>query len=58
MCTGIHLSIFILSPTRFRNVTIIISSIDVCLFEVSGNFLGRQIEKVDLVFEVLVWICC
>ena len=33
-----------------------ISSIDVCIFEVSGKFLGRPIEKVELVFQVLVWI--
>ena len=37
-------------------MTIIISSIDVCLFEVSGKFLGRQMEKEELVFQVLVWI--
>ena len=39
-----------------------ISSIDVCVFEVSATFPGHKIEKVELVFQVLVWIysivCC
>ena len=29
-----------------------IASVDVSKFEVSGRFLGRQIEKVELVFQV------
>ncbi len=38
--------------SRFRNVVFEISSVDVGKFEVSGRFLGRQIEKVELVFQV------
>ena len=53
---GIHLSIFIFSLTRFRKVAFTISSIDVCVFEVSATFPGHKIEKVELVFQVLVWI--
>ena len=37
---------------RFRNVSFEITSIDVGVFEVTGRFLGRQIEKVELVFQV------
>ena len=28
------------------------TSVDVSKFEVSGRFLGRQIEKVELIFQV------
>lgn len=38
---------------RFRNVSFEITSIDVGVFEVTGRFLGRQIEKVELVFQVI-----
>ena len=34
-----------------------ITSTDVGVFEVSGRFLGRQIEKVELVFQVCVYEC-
>ena len=37
---------------RFRNVVFEITATDVGVFEVSGRFLGRQIEKVELVFQV------
>ncbi len=37
----------LLTPPRFE-----ITSVDVGKFEVSGGFLGRQIEKVELVFQV------
>lgn len=39
---------------RFRNVVFEITATDVGVFEVSGRFLGRQIEKVELVFQVKV----
>ena len=41
-----------LSPRRFRNVVFEITATDVGVFEVTGRFLGRQIEKVELVFQV------
>ncbi len=41
---------------RFRNVSFEITSIDVGMFEVTGRFLGRQIEKVELVFQVSLTI--
>ena len=44
------------SLTRLRKVSFTISSIDVCVFEVSVTFPGRQTDKVELVFQVLVWI--
>ena len=31
-----------------------ITSTDVGMFEVTGRFLGRQIEKVELVFQVCI----
>jgi len=37
---------------RFRNVSFEITSVDVGVFEVTGRFLGKQIEKVELVFQV------
>ena len=37
---------------RFRNVSFEITSTDIGVFEVTGRFLGRQIEKVELVFQV------
>ena len=33
-----------------------ITSTDVGMFEVTGRFLGRQIEKVELVFQVCIAI--
>ncbi len=39
-------------PFRFRNVSFEITSVDVGVFEVTGRFLGKQIEKVELVFQV------
>ena len=47
-----YVHIFFLTPPRFRNVVFEITSVDVGKFEVSGRFLGRQIEKVELVFQV------
>ncbi len=41
-----------LTPPRFRDVVFEVTSVDVGKFEVSGGFLGRQIEKVELVFQV------
>lgn len=44
----------LLLPFRFRNVVFEITATDVGVFEVSGRFLGRQIEKVELVFQVKI----
>ena len=41
-------------PPRFRNIVFEITATDVGVFEVTGRFLGRQIEKVELVFQVKV----
>lgn len=41
---------------RFRNVSFEITATDVGVFEVTGRFLGRQIEKVELVFQVSVTV--
>ena len=44
--------LLLLLVLRFRNVSFEITAIDVGVFEVTGRFLGKQIEKVELVFQV------
>ena len=51
MCVCVY-SVWHPSVYRFRNVVFEITSTDVGMFEVTGRFLGRQIEKVELVFQV------
>ncbi|XP_064390864.1 ras GTPase-activating-like protein IQGAP1 isoform X3 [Halichondria panicea] len=51
---GVVLEIEGLPNHQFRNVVFEITSVDVGKFEVSGRFLGRQIEKVELVFQDLL----
>jgi len=51
---GVILEIEGLPNHQFRNVVFEITSTDVGVFEVSGRFLGRQIEKVELVFQDLL----
>lgn len=51
---GVILEIEGLPNHQFRNVVFEITATDVGVFEVTGRFLGRQIEKVELVFQDLL----
>lgn len=54
-CFSLLLTLLCIYHCRFRNVSFEITSIDIGVFEVTGRFLGRQIEKVELVFQVRLW---